>query len=148
MLFAKGSCRLSKETHTLWSRHTLHWMVLSTHTHSLTHIRWAVARQPRPSDMLLTEIISTVLWLPFSPPHVTEFTLGSDRGPDGAPPGPRRGRERLSDPDSEGRKKKKKKSMSKSGRKRMSSEMGEGLIKGNICKPEKSYVNGSVIKAF
>lgn len=58
--------------------------------------------------MLLTEIISTVLWLPFSPPHVTEFTLGSDRGPDGAPPGPRRGRERLSDPDSEGREEEKK----------------------------------------
>lgn len=32
--------------------------------------------------------------------------------------------------------------------KRMSSEAGEGLIKGNICKPEGSYVNGSVIKAF
>lgn len=32
--------------------------------------------------------------------------------------------------------------------KRMSSETGEGLIKGNVCKPEGSYVNGSVIKAL
>lgn len=30
----------------------------------------------------------------------------------------------------------------------MSSDAEEGLVKGNICKPERSYLNGSVIKAL
>jgi len=51
---------INRKTHS----HTHTWRLLDGHgnadTHTHTHTHWAVARQPRPSDMLLTEIISTV----------------------------------------------------------------------------------------
>lgn len=111
-----------------------------THTHPPTHIHLAVARQPRPSDMRLTEIVSTVLWLPLSLSVslcVRQNFLWDGAGPWLGSTWPERGRETF------------RRSGGKQERmKRMSSEGGEGLIKGNICKPEGSYVNGLVIKAF
>lgn len=65
--------------------------LLHPHTHSV------VARQPRPSDMLLTEIVSAVLpRAAFLSLHVHEFTLGWRLGPDQVEPGQKEG-ERLSD---------------------------------------------------
>lgn len=118
------------------SRDTLHRLVLKlTHTH--THS--AVARQPRPSDILLTEIVSAVLWLPFSL-RMWQFTLSrGDSYPERRPPGQNRGEKSRIYGGTERERKR---------TRRMSSEGGEGLIKGNICKPEGSYVNGLVIKAF
>lgn len=67
-------------------------------------------------------------------PHVREFSLGSDKVPAGLHLVRSRGLfERAA-----GEQKTTKKT---------SSDTEEGLIKGNVCKPEGSYVNGSVIKA-
>lgn len=53
------------------------------------------------------------------------------RGPGGAPPGPSEEARGL---------------LERAAGERKTTE--EGLIKGNVCKPEGSYVNGSVIKAL
>lgn len=106
-------------------------LVLSAHAYTLGSsqaagaLRYAVDRDYQHSSVAA-----------FLPSHVSEFTLGSDKAPAGLHLV--RSRELMERATGEQKKTKK----------RMSSDSEEGLIKGNICKPEGSYVNGSVIKAL